>query len=81
MLADRIEGKCIDAFCEVFERCAVRRGDTAAILFSIVSSCQRHGLDPFRYLRDLLANLPELPLGQLETFLPDRWAQTTPATT
>src|SRR5215218_8427421 len=32
MLADRIEGKWIDAFAEVFERCAVRRGDTAAIL-------------------------------------------------
>ena len=31
MLADRIEGKWIDAFCEVFERCAVKarrhRGD------------------------------------------------------
>src|SRR5256714_6082772 len=32
MLADRIEGKWIDAFCDVFERCAVKRGDTAAIL-------------------------------------------------
>src|SRR3954451_2317245 len=32
MLSDRIEGKWIDAFCEVFERCAVGRGDTAAIL-------------------------------------------------
>src|ERR1044072_7105071 len=32
MLSDRIEGKWIDAFCEVFERCAVKRGDTAAIL-------------------------------------------------
>ena len=32
MLADRIEGKWIDAFCEVFERCAVKPGDTAAIL-------------------------------------------------
>src|SRR3979409_267715 len=31
MLSDRIEGKWIDAFCEVFERCAVKRGDTAAI--------------------------------------------------
>src|SRR5262249_51918709 len=31
-LADRIEGKWIDAFCEVFEKCAVRTGDTAAIL-------------------------------------------------
>src|SRR6516165_6582031 len=32
MLADRIEAKWIDAFCEVFERCAVKAGDTAAIL-------------------------------------------------
>jgi 2,5-dihydroxypyridine 5,6-dioxygenase len=32
MLVDRIEGKWIDAFCEVFERCAIKKGDTAAIL-------------------------------------------------
>src|SRR5436853_4389083 len=32
MLADRIEEKWIDAFAEVFARCAVKPGDTAAIL-------------------------------------------------
>jgi 2,5-dihydroxypyridine 5,6-dioxygenase len=32
MLADRIEGKWIDAFCEIFAKCAVKAGDTAAIL-------------------------------------------------
>jgi 2,5-dihydroxypyridine 5,6-dioxygenase len=32
MFADRIEGKWIDAFAEVFERCAVKAGDAAAIL-------------------------------------------------
>ena len=32
MLADRIEGKWIDAFGEVFLRCGVKNGDTAAIL-------------------------------------------------
>src|SRR5215475_7385104 len=32
MLADRIEAKWIDAFCEIFERCGVKAGDTAAIL-------------------------------------------------
>ena len=32
MFADRIEAKWIDAFCEVFEKCAVKPGDTAAIL-------------------------------------------------
>ena len=41
MLADRIEGKWIDAFCEVFERCAVKRGDTAAVL----SETQSRGLN------------------------------------
>jgi 2,5-dihydroxypyridine 5,6-dioxygenase len=32
MLTDRIEGKWIDAFCEIFASCAVKQGDTAAIL-------------------------------------------------
>src|SRR3954463_2636421 len=32
MLADRIEGKWIEAFADVFARCAVKPGDTAAIL-------------------------------------------------
>jgi 2,5-dihydroxypyridine 5,6-dioxygenase len=32
MFADRIEAKWIDAFCEIFDKCAVKRGDTAAIL-------------------------------------------------
>src|SRR6201995_842614 len=32
MLADRIEAKWIDAFCEIFGRCAVKPGNTAAIL-------------------------------------------------
>src|ERR1051325_8545317 len=32
MFSDRIEGKWIDAFAEVFARCAVKAGDTAAIL-------------------------------------------------
>src|SRR3954465_12912725 len=32
MLTDRIEGKWIAPFCEIFERCAVKPGDTAAIL-------------------------------------------------
>jgi hypothetical protein len=44
-----------------------------AILFSVVSSCQRHGHDPFVYLRDVLTRLPELPQEQLAELLPGRW--------
>jgi transposase len=48
-------------------------GRTMAILFSVVSSCRRHGHDPFVYLRDVLTRLPELPKEQLVELLPDRW--------
>jgi 2,5-dihydroxypyridine 5,6-dioxygenase len=53
MLADRIEGKWIKAFCEVFSRCAVKRGDTAAILSETQS----------RALNVQLAELALLRLG------------------
>lgn len=32
MLADRVENKWIDAFCEVFARCDVGQGDAASTL-------------------------------------------------
>jgi transposase len=57
-------------------------GRTAAVLFSFTSTCYRHSLDPFVYLRDLLRRLPAHG-ASLEEFLPDRWqiTQTAPATT
>ena len=42
MLADRIEAKWIDAFCEIFERCAVKPGDTAAICLETQSTRAQH---------------------------------------
>jgi 2,5-dihydroxypyridine 5,6-dioxygenase len=53
MLADRIEGKWIDTFCEVIERCGVKKGDTAAILSETQS----------RQLNVHLAELALLRLG------------------
>jgi len=52
-------------------------GKTMAILFSVVSSCQRHGHDPFVYLRDVLGRLPSLPKERLAELLPDRWSPPT----
>ncbi|WP_406698649.1 IS66 family transposase [Singulisphaera sp. Ch08] len=49
-------------------------GKTMAVLFSVVSSCQRHGHDPFVYLRDVLSRLPVLPKENLSDLLPDRWS-------
>lgn len=52
-------------------------GRTAAILYSFIASACRHELDPFVYLRDLLARVGSTPIRQLDQFLPDRWQATT----
>jgi len=49
---------------------------TAAILFSITSTCHRHRVDIFAYLHDLLQRLahePEPSAEALRPWLPDRW--------
>ena len=49
---------------------------TAAILFSVTSSCHRHGIDAFAYLRDILERLahdPNPSPESLRDWLPDRW--------
>ena len=50
-------------------------GRTAAVLYSLVSTCKRLGIEPWAYLRDALARLPELPSDRLAELLPDVWAQ------
>jgi transposase len=57
----------------------VNGGKTMAVLFSVVSSCRRHGHDPFVYLRDVLERLPNLPQDRLADLLPDRWSPPKPA--
>ncbi len=49
-------------------------GNTAAVLFSLMATCQRHGMDPFASLRDLLTRITITPIPQIEELLPDRWA-------
>jgi hypothetical protein len=41
-----------------------RGGQTAAILSSLTSTCRRHGIDPQRYLTQLLTNLQAMPISQ-----------------
>jgi transposase len=52
-----------------------RGGQTAAVLFSFTSTCQRVGAEPWRYLRDVLGQLPSHPPEQLAELLPDEWAK------
>ena len=49
-------------------------GATAAVLVSFTETCQRHAINPWTYLADVLTGVPSYPIGQLANFLPDRWA-------
>ena len=53
-----------------------RGGQTAAVLFSFTSTCQRLGVEPWAYLQDVLTRLPATPARQLGDLLPDRWRAT-----
>lgn len=48
-------------------------GETAARLFTLTKSCNRHHIDPFAYLRDVYRRMPTIGDSQLESLLPDRW--------
>jgi hypothetical protein len=50
-----------------------RSGQTAAVLFSFTSTCQRQCIEPWAYLQDVLMRLPTTPAGQLVDLLPDHW--------
>jgi transposase len=54
--------------------------ETAATLFSLTSTCHRHGVDVFAYLQDILQRLAHAPTPtpeQLRAWLPDRWTPPT----
>src|SRR5262249_61683837 len=50
-----------------------RGGQTAAVLFSFTSTCQRLGIEPWAYLQDVLTRLPATAAGRLGDLLPDHW--------
>ena len=50
-----------------------RGGETAAVISTITSSCQRHAINPQTYLTQLLVGLAATPISQLDQWLPDRW--------
>jgi transposase len=48
-------------------------GETAAKLFTLTKTCNRHRIDPFAYLQDVYARLPTTSASELSSLLPDRW--------
>jgi len=54
-------------------------GHTAAILYSFIATCQRHRINVFDYLCDVLTRIAAHPMNRLAELLPNRW-QPAPAT-
>jgi len=50
-------------------------GQTAAMLRSFVASCQRTGIDPFTWLKDILARISTHPITRLAELLPHNWSR------
>jgi len=48
-------------------------GKTAAVLRSLVASCQRVGVDPFSWLKDVLSRIMTHPINRIAELLPNNW--------
>jgi transposase len=49
-------------------------GETSAILYTLIESARRRGIDPFEYLRDALTRLPRMTISQTAVLTPQAWA-------
>lgn len=47
-----------------------RGGQRAAILYSLIATAKMNGVDPQRWLADVLARIAEHPINQLDELLP-----------
>ena len=50
-------------------------GQRGAILYTLIENCRRHGLDPYAYLRDVLAKLPTMTNWQIKDVTPEAYAK------
>jgi transposase len=48
-------------------------GWRSAVFYSIVVSCQRHGIDVAQYLNDVFTRVPAMQASQLPQLLPENW--------
>jgi transposase len=50
-------------------------GDRSAIIYTIIESCRRRGIDPYSYLRDVFTRLPAATNWQIKDLTPEAWAK------
>lgn len=50
-------------------------GWRSAVIYSVLGSCRRYGIDPHEYVRDVLKRLPSMKSTEIETVTPAAWAK------
>jgi hypothetical protein len=45
-------------------------GEPSAVIYTLLGSCRRRGLNPFNYLKDLFTRLPATKITQIKEFTP-----------
>ena len=53
-------------------------GWRSALIYSILGSCRRHGVNPAKYLSDVLKRLPDMKQSEIPTITPGAWAKAHP---
>ena len=48
-------------------------GWRSAVIYTLIQSCRRYGINPQEYLTDVLARLPSMTTSQVRELLPDQW--------
>ena len=50
-------------------------GERSAVIYTLLGSCRRHGINPFEYLKDLFTRLPAAKIAEIKQFTPALWAK------
>lgn len=51
-------------------------GQRSAVIYSVLGSCRRHGINPAEYLQDVFERLPKARTSDLKSLTPAAWAKT-----
>lgn len=51
-------------------------GQRSAIIYTVIESCRRRGLNPYDYLKEVLTRLPRMTNRQIPEITPQAWAKT-----
>jgi transposase len=50
-------------------------GQRSAVIYSILGSCRRHGINPAEYLQDVFERLPKAKTSEVKSLTPAAWAK------